>query len=193
MRCIRAMHLALALGCFLWLATFPALSQTQDERVQIIMSKLPPPTSATYRAMRKRAGRADVQVLTLTKTEMWSVPTDRVAAVKGAAARLGVGVNELAADWNHVFRPMPAHTSMSGEQKAMVGRTMASKRRHWGQHDAAASCCNGRVRANQGRNSAGDFQGAGEDHSQTQREDCSHDHPHERRHKIRHVHLARHG
>ena len=104
MHFIRAMHLALALGCFLLLATLPALSQTQDQRVQIIMSKLPPQTSATYRAIRKRAGRGAVQVLTLTKTEMWSVPLDRVAAVTRSAARVGVGVNELAADWNHLFR-----------------------------------------------------------------------------------------
>jgi hypothetical protein len=127
MRCKRVMHLALALGCLLWLATIPALSQAQDARVQMIMSKLPPQASATYRAIRKRAGRATLQVLTLTKTEMWSVPLDRVAAVKRAAARLGVGVNELAADWNHVFRLMPANTSMTGEEKAMMARAMGSK------------------------------------------------------------------
>ena len=180
MRCNRAMHTALALGCVLWLATAPALSQTLDGRVQMIMSKLPPQASATYKSMRKRAGRAAVQVLTLTKTEVWSVPLDRVAAVKGTAARLGVGVNELAADWNHVFRSMPAHTSMSGEQKAMMSAGHGLQGSHWGQYDAAASCCNGRVRANQERNCAGAFQGAGEDHRQTQREDGSHDHPHER-------------
>ena len=127
MRCKRAVHAALALGCILWLATVPALSQTQDGRVQMIMSKLPPQASTTYRAIRKRAGRAAVQVLTLTKTEMWSVPLDRVAAVKRVAARLGVGVNELAADWNHVFRLVPAHAGMSGEQKAMMRQAMASK------------------------------------------------------------------
>ena len=104
MRCNRAIHPVLALGCFLWLATVPALSQTQDGHVQMIMSKLPPQASTTYRAIRKRAGSVAVQVLTLTRTEMWSVPQDRVAAVKRSAARLGVGVNELAADWNHVFR-----------------------------------------------------------------------------------------
>lgn len=127
MRCNPVMHPALALGCFLWLAAGTAVAQSQDGRVQMIMSKLPPQASTTYRAIRKRAGRAVVQVLTLTKTEMWSVPEDRVAAVKGAAARLGVDVNELAADWNHVFRTMPAHTSMSDEQKAMMAQAMASK------------------------------------------------------------------
>jgi len=127
MRCNRVMHPALALGCFLWLATGAAVAQSQDGHVQMIMSKLPPQASTTYRAIRKRAGRAVVQVLTLTKTEMWSVPQDKVAAVKGAAARLGVGVNDLAADWNHVFRTMPARTSMSDEQKAMMAQAMASK------------------------------------------------------------------
>jgi len=127
MRCNRVMHPALVLGCFLWLTTGAAVAQSQDGRVQMIMSNLPPQTSTTYRAIRKRAGNTAVQVLTLTKTEMWSVPQDKVAAVKGAAARLGVGVNDLAADWNHVFRTMPAHTSMSDEQKAMMAQAMASK------------------------------------------------------------------
>jgi len=81
MRCNRVMHPALVLGCFLWLTTGAAVAQSQDGRVQMIMSNLPPQTSTTYRAIRKRAGNTAVQVLTLTKTEMWSVPQDKVAAV----------------------------------------------------------------------------------------------------------------
>jgi hypothetical protein len=91
------------------------------------MSKLPPQVSTTYRAIKKRAGTPPVQVLTLTTTEVWSVPRDRVAVVKRSAARLGVEVNELAADWDHVFRTMPAHTSMSDEQKALMAQAMASR------------------------------------------------------------------
>jgi hypothetical protein len=115
------------LAFLLWLATAPALSQPEQERVPMIMSNLPLQSSTTYKAIWKHAGEANSQVLTLTKTEMWSVPQNNVKAVRKAARRYGVGVNELAADWNHVFRPVPAHTSMSGEQKAMMAQAMASK------------------------------------------------------------------
>ena len=92
MRCNHAVNSALALGCFLWLATGPALSQTEQERVPMIMSKLPPQSSTTYKAIWKHAGKATSQVLTLTKTEMWSVPQGNVEAVRKAAGRYGVGV-----------------------------------------------------------------------------------------------------
>ena len=126
MRCNRAMHPVLALGCFLGLATVPALSQTQDGHVQMIMSKLPPQASTTYRAIKKRAGSVAVQVLTLTKTEMWSVPRDnKVEAVKKAAIQYGVVANQLAADWNHLFRSAPA--DMNDKQKSMLAQAASSK------------------------------------------------------------------
>jgi len=114
----RAVYSLLAVGCLLWLTNGPALSQTPDEQVELIMSKLPPKAGPTYRAFRIFAGKSPVQVLTLTKTEVWSLPHNRVAAVKRAAARFGVGVNEFAPDWNHVLRPVPAPTNISDDRKA---------------------------------------------------------------------------
>ena len=84
---------ALVLGSFLWLGAGLVQSQTEQERVPMILSKLPPQSSTTYKAIRKHAGIATVQVLKLTKTEMWSVPRDNVKAVKKAAAQYGAGVN----------------------------------------------------------------------------------------------------
>jgi hypothetical protein len=108
----RASSLLRTLGLLglLGLAAGPAWpqAQTQEQDVRMIMSKLPPRTSLTYRILRKRAGKAATQVLALTKAEIWSVPPGRVASVKATAARLGVSVSELPADWNHLFRPMPA-------------------------------------------------------------------------------------
>ena len=110
----------LVLGSLIWLSTDFVLSQTEQERVPIIMSKLPPQRTTSYKAVRARAGQATVQVLTLTKTEMWSVPRGNVEAVKKAAAQFGVGVNQLAADWNHLFRSAPADMN---EQKGMLQAT----------------------------------------------------------------------
>ena len=85
----------LALGSLIWLGTDFVLSQTEQERVAMIMSKLPPQRTTTYKAIRARAGQATIQVLTLTKTEMWSVPRDNVEAVKKASpvfcGRYGTG------------------------------------------------------------------------------------------------------
>jgi len=42
--------------------------------VQLIISNLPTTGAPTYRALRTFAGKSPVQVLTLTKMEVWSVP-----------------------------------------------------------------------------------------------------------------------
>src|SRR6516162_10105146 len=79
------------------LATSPAWPQTHDQNARMILSHLP-----------------------LNNAEMWSVPYDRVAIVKATAARFGVIVNEFAADWNHLFRPMPAHPSLTVKHKGTM-------------------------------------------------------------------------
>src|SRR5215470_1446867 len=107
----RSIRRALVLCALLSLAANPAWPQTQDQNVRLTLSKLPPHISAAYRTLRKRAGNAPIQMLPLTKAEVWLVPHERVASVKTAAARYGVALNELAADWNHLFRPMPVHPS----------------------------------------------------------------------------------
>ena len=115
------------LAFLLWLATAPALSQHEQERVPMIMSKLPLQSSTTYKAIWKHAGEATTQVLTLTKAEMWSVPPSNVEAVRKAADRYGVGVNQLGADWNHVFRSAPADMSVNDRQKAIMAQVKSSK------------------------------------------------------------------
>jgi len=105
-----------------WLSCYgsplgPALSGTAGELVQLIISKLPTTDARTYRALRIFAGKSPVQVLTLTKMEVWSVPRNRVAAVKRAASRFGVSVDEFAPDWNHVLRPV---RPISGDSKTEV-------------------------------------------------------------------------
>lgn len=115
------------LGCLAWWAAGPALAQAAPKHVGLIMEKLPPPGSATYKAIKKRAGKATGQVLTLTKTEMWSVPIENVGEVKKAAARHGVAVSQLGADWNHILQLAPADLTMSDRQKSIMEQAKAAK------------------------------------------------------------------
>jgi len=113
-------------GCVLWLGLGAGASRASDERVALVMTKLPPPGSPQYQAIRKRAGEVVVQPLRLTKAEAWSVPKASAEAATKAAAAQGVEVTTLAASWNHIFAPAPAGTAMTAEQRAMVQRAMAS-------------------------------------------------------------------
>jgi hypothetical protein len=105
----------------------PVLAQEEQERVPLIMSKLPPQGSALYNAIKRHAGKATGQVLKLTKTEMWAVPKRNVEAVKRAAVQHGVGVDQLGSDFNHVFHPAPRDMPMDDKQKAMMDLAKASR------------------------------------------------------------------
>jgi hypothetical protein len=114
-------------GCLVCLAAMPSVAQDEQERVPLIMSKLPPQGSALYNAIKRHAGKAKGQVLTLTKTEMWAVPKRNVEAVKKAAAQHGVAVDELGRDWNHVFHSAPSNMPMDDKQKSMMDLAKASR------------------------------------------------------------------
>jgi hypothetical protein len=121
----------LAVSCVLsplaWLATGSALAQTASERVPVILSKLPPQSSAKYKALRKRAGEnATVEILSMTKSEVWSIAPDRIDTLKAAAARSNIAVTGLAADWNHLFRPMPAQAATKHAHDTMLGQSGSS-------------------------------------------------------------------
>jgi hypothetical protein len=118
---------SLLLGCCVCLTVGLALAQTPPERVPLIMTKLPPQNSATYKSIIKHAGKARGQVLTLTKTEMWEVPQENVEAVKKAAADHGAVATQLGSDWNHMFHSAPTGMKMSDKQKTMMERAKESK------------------------------------------------------------------
>jgi hypothetical protein len=122
------------LGCGFLIGMDSASAQPQEEGVRLIMSmprsSLPLRHSLgrrTYDAIKKRAGRISRQILPLTGTEMWSVPQENVEAVRKAAARYGVVVNQLGENWNHVFRSTPTDMSMNANRRAMMARAKFSK------------------------------------------------------------------
>ena len=123
----RVLRVPLLLASLVLLAAGPALTQTEPERVPLIMTKLPPQNSALYKRIIKHAGKARGQVLTLTKSEMWEVPKENVAAVKKAAAEHGANATQLGTDWNQVFHKAPADMTMSEKQKTMMENAKASK------------------------------------------------------------------
>jgi|GEM_PF-909286 len=123
-RMVRAMPL---LGCLAWLGAGPAFGQAEPGRVQLIMTKLPPQNSPTYKRIISHAGKARGQVLTLTKTEMWDVPQENVEAVKKAAAQHGASATPLGGDWNQVFHSAPSGMRMNDKQKTMMELAKESK------------------------------------------------------------------
>ena len=116
------------------------------------MSTLPPQQSATYKALKALADNPTVQALPLTKSEIWSVPADKVDAVMKAASQHGVGVRQLSErtaadpgprrrtrgaipeasreprdDWNQIFRLAPADIKMNDKQKQLMEIAKASR------------------------------------------------------------------
>jgi hypothetical protein len=150
--CARIIRLTALLGCLMCLMLgTPTLAQTDRQRVTLIMSKLPPQKSAAYRHLKALADNPTVQALALTKSEFWSIPSEKLDAVRQAAARHGVDVRPLGErtaastgrrrtrgtipeasrepsdDWNQIFRLAPADTKMNDKQKQLMEIARASR------------------------------------------------------------------
>ena len=92
--------------------------QTPQDNVEVIMSPresgAPSRVRDFFRSMKRRIVEVTGQVLPFTKCEKWSVPKANLEAVKKEAAKRGVVVTELGADWNHVCAqhpPTPSSTT----------------------------------------------------------------------------------
>src|SRR5262245_31504917 len=122
----------LLLGFALGLQAGPALAQGDDGRVGLIISKLPVVKSKDeekriYDEIKKHAGSASSQALSLTRTQVWWVPKENVDTVKKAAAKHGVAVRQIDPGWRELFRSRPADMKLTDKQKAMMDRAKASK------------------------------------------------------------------
>lgn len=90
----------------------------------VVLSNLPAKSTSDYADLKRIAGPEHTESLAMTGAEMWTVPTDRIAALKEAASRHGITVNALGESWNHAFAPMQSQPSMTAEQKAMMHDAM---------------------------------------------------------------------
>ena len=116
-------------------AASPAAAQAraEDEGVPLIMMRTE--STAAFggerlrklvAALKKRAGKSSRKVLPLTKTEVWTVPKENVAAVQKEASRRGVVMSQLTAGWNQLLRRPPAQRMMNTRQQAIVDGAKAS-------------------------------------------------------------------
>jgi Metallo-peptidase family M12 len=132
MTSVRVIRTALLSGCVLWLGTSqPMAQQTPQDNVEVIMSPRETGTPSRVRdffsSIKRRIVEVTGQVLPFTKCEKWSVPKANLEAVKKEAAKRGVVVTELGADWNHVMRSAPADTQLNEKQRAMIELAKAGK------------------------------------------------------------------
>jgi hypothetical protein len=113
---IRFLLAACLLGLALSVGPGTAAAQPEEKRAALIMSMPASPLAfraalapTLYEDLARQSGQASRRlVLPLTRTELWSVPSRKVASLTEAAAKAGVRVNRLEADWNQLFRQMPA-------------------------------------------------------------------------------------
>jgi len=130
---VRAIRMAPLVGCVVWLGMAPALAQapTQQENVEVIMSPresgAPSRVRDFFSSIKRRIVKVTGQVLPFTKCEKWSVPKENLEAVKKEAAKRGVVVTELGADWNHILRSAPADFQLNDKQKAMIELARSAK------------------------------------------------------------------
>ena len=113
--------IALVATWHLLLVAGPALAQSDQDRIPLIMSNLPPQDSAAYHAIKRHAANPTIHVLPLTKTEVWSVPPDMVATVRRLAAQHGAAASQPGTNWKHMFRRMRGGMMMKG-MKGMMRR-----------------------------------------------------------------------
>ena len=148
----RTIRLVALLGSVVWLAGAQAQAQTNQQRVPLLMSKMPPQQSVAYKALKVVADNPTVQALALTKSEIWSVPAENVDAVMQAATRYGVDARPLGQrtaaagtkggltrgvipeasrepidNWRQIFRLAPADIKMNDKQKQLMEIAKASR------------------------------------------------------------------
>src|SRR6185436_15708363 len=130
---VRAIRMAPLVGCVVCLGMAPALAQapTQQENVEVIMSPresgAPSRVRDFFSSIKRRIVKVTGQVLPFTKCEKWSVPKANLDAVKKEAAKRGVVVTELGADWNHILRSAPADTRLNERQAAIIELAKAAR------------------------------------------------------------------
>lgn len=108
------------------LAPHVAAEDGADHKL-VILSNLPAQASAEYKALRALAGADAVHDLEMSGAQSWRIPRQNYDALATAAAKAGVAVRSLGADWNTALAPMRSEHEMSPEQERMMHKTMESK------------------------------------------------------------------
>src|SRR5215468_8738834 len=123
----RTLGVATLLCCQLAFVSPQALGQTkpEEERVDVIISR-PEEAGPQRRSLRTFFAAIKSHVLPLTRCEKWSVAKKDLERVKREAAKQGVVVTQLGADWRQLMHAAD-ETQLDEKQKALVDRAKASK------------------------------------------------------------------
>jgi hypothetical protein len=93
----------------------------QQGRSEIVLTNLPPRGSKAYNDLISLAGKtANGQILPLSESEVWSMPTPLIEGVIRKGQSMGVRMTRLGADWNEVLKPPSGPMSMSSTQESMM-------------------------------------------------------------------------
>jgi len=104
----------------------PALAQ--EGRSELVLTNLPPRNSKAYKDLIGLAGKtANGQILGLSQSEVWSMPTPLIEGVIRRGETMGVKMTRLGADWNEILKPPSAPMPMSGSQESMMKAMESSK------------------------------------------------------------------
>ena len=123
----RALRAALLTAALIGVPLAFAVDGMQSTRTHgLILSHLPEPASEAYRQLKQAAGDPSAESLAMTGAEMWSVPLERVDALKAAATAQGVAIMELDAKSNRPLLPMDQTAPMTPKQSAMMHDAMKS-------------------------------------------------------------------
>ena len=109
-----------------WLVASAALAQGSNDSVEVIVSQADasPHTRMSVRGffnlVKRTAASLTGFALPLTKCEKWTLPKDKLDAVKKSAAKQGLLVTELGASWDHVLQATPANFKITQKQQSLV-------------------------------------------------------------------------
>src|SRR6185295_10107402 len=110
--------LALALAA---IAVDAPSALAQQARSELVLTNLPARNSKAYKELISLAGKtANGQILTLSQSEVWSMPSPLIEDVVRKGETMGVKMTRLGTDWNEVLKPPPASMMMSGTQESMM-------------------------------------------------------------------------
>ncbi len=109
------------------IAGFGLKAVTAGEQDDIILSHLPAKTSAEYKALRDAAMPTGGRDLEMTGAETWTVPDERLAALRDAAGKQGVTVRRLDDSASPEMAKVMSSAKMTPAQKEMMHKAMESK------------------------------------------------------------------
>jgi hypothetical protein len=99
----------------------PFTALAQQGRSEIVLTNLPPRNSKAYKDLISLAGNtANGQILSLSESEVWSMPSPLIEGVIRRGEAMGVRLTRLGADWNEVLKAPSAPMSMSSAQESMM-------------------------------------------------------------------------